>query len=92
MAQEIHIIERRSDGYAPSLRTVRRILRIANRRGLRIDWDYVGVLETGALCFGNGDTMPGTSDLVAIKLSGEYRFMTNAKYLALKLPASKKGK
>jgi hypothetical protein len=81
----MHVIERRSDGYAPPMSTIRRVLRIAGRKGFRTDWDCVGVLETGALCFGSisDDTRP--ANLVAIKLSGEYRFMTEREYLALRL-------
>ena len=82
----MHIIERSTDGYAPSMSTIRRVLRIAKRKGFRSDWDCVGVLETGALSFGNMADDMKTTNLIAIKLSGEYRFLTEREYYELKLP------
>ena len=87
----MHIIERRSDGYAPPLRTIRYVLRRAKKKGLRTDWDCCGVLETGALSFGCiSEEKMRLSDLVAVKLSGEWEFFTDREYLALKLPQKDK--
>jgi hypothetical protein len=81
-----NIVERRSDGWRPSDQVIRYVLRLAKRKGFRSDWNYMGVLETGALCFSHLSDDPRQADLVAIKLSGEYRFMTEREYLDLKLP------
>lgn len=86
-SEVMHIIERRSDGYAPTLRTIRYVLRRAARKGFRVDWDCCGVLETGALSFGCvSEEVMRVSDLVAVKLSGKWEFFTDREYLALKLP------
>ncbi|MCU1301994.1 MAG: hypothetical protein JWQ87_2278 [Candidatus Sulfotelmatobacter sp.] len=85
MAKYIHVIERRSDGWSPSMRTIRRVLRIAKRKGFRSDWNYAGILETGAICFADISADDSQADLVAIKLSGEYHFMTEREYLDLNL-------
>lgn len=82
----IHVIERRSDGYAPPMSTIRRVLRIAKSKGLRSDWNFVGVLETGALSFGDISHAEPTTDLIAMKLSGTYKFMTDREYLELRIP------
>ena len=83
----MHIIERRSDGYAPPMRTIRYVLRCAAKKGFRVDWDCCGVLETGALSFACiAEDLSRPSDLIAVKLSGEWQFFTDREYLALKIP------
>jgi hypothetical protein len=84
MNQYIHVIERRSDGWAPPMSTIRRVLRIAKKKGFRYDWNCCGVLESGALCFGDLSADETQADLVAVKsciTSGPYRFMTEREYL-----------
>jgi len=84
--QYIHVVERRVDGFAPPMSTIRRVLRIAASKGFRSDWNYCGILESGALSFGDISADDGVS-LIAVKLSGEYRFVTDSEYLDLKLPS-----
>ena len=88
---KIHIIERRSDWYAPSLPTIRRILALAKAAGFRSDWDYCGVLEDGALSFGSsGDNLK--VNLIAVRVRrGKYEFMTEREYLNRPLPTVSAG-
>ena len=88
----MHVIERRSDGYAPPLRLIRYVLGRAKVKGFRTDWDCCGVLETDALAFGYiSEEAMRPSDLIAVKLSGEWRFFTDREYLDLLLPVAADG-
>ncbi|HTS04771.1 MAG TPA: hypothetical protein VMP68_04245 [Candidatus Eisenbacteria bacterium] len=77
----MHVIERRFDGYAPPMSTIRYVLRQAAKKGFRVDWDCCGVLEDGSLSFGciSGKERR-LSNLIAMKVSGKWRFFTDREY------------
>jgi len=85
MGSYMHVIERRRDGWAPPMRVIRYVLRRAKAKGFRSNWNYCGVLDSGALCFADLGADLNQADLVAVKVSGEYKFMTEREYLDMRL-------
>jgi len=82
-ASAMHVIERRRDGYRPTVKQIAAVLKEARKLGFRTEWVYCGVLDDGSLSFGN----PEETNLVAFKQHGEpWRFMTEREYLALPTP------
>lgn len=78
-AEKMHVIERRNDGYRPTVMQIANVLRQARKLGFRTDWMYCGVLEDGSLSFGNPDEV----NLIAVNKLGEpWAFMTEREYLA----------
>lgn len=77
-AEKMHVIERRNDGYRPTVMQIANVLRQARKLGFRTDWMYCGVLEDGSLSFGN----PGGVNLIVVKKRGALAFMPEREYLA----------
>jgi hypothetical protein len=88
---KILVIERRRDGFRPSMNMILGVMREAKRQGFRSDWDCCGVLDSGALLFGClADDMKPTN-LIAVNFSGEWNFYTEREYYALRLPGLDSG-